>query len=873
MRSLQQDSVTLASQRNDYPRDVLNFAKALAPETMLFVYVIMQIFNQMVKKGQHLYESICVQVVKEISNDPIIRCNCNPGIAKGFVQLNQILEVTWKDANIRGRLEELKTLLDNNKMSHYNLSEFQKSAAPRMRVVILNDKPKDDIVKELEEHISYLLKIGALNLQTALRIDRIFQRSSAKISSYHNPMFDESYHRWLTIDPHRLLSFNLAELKKWFSEDDTNILRDLAVGLGKHIQFRSSSMRENKTGSEGALSILEEKEEDESKWTLWKDNKQDKFAKRSERTKGPDLHVFSEAHINQVVKIFVITLAELAKRERVADSIIEGSEFESNKSIEKSEEISQELLEKWLDLKHRTSPIWKILVAYLRSSGSVDMDESVKNIILNKMDEITVDSQAVTKVQGQKIKNEAAPSGLEHSEERKNENMAIPSSHNKLQMKNPEDILPLDNKVEVSEDIPRANERLESTGEIRSNKMITEEEKIPIEYIPNTDKIHLKSEIGRRSEITRYKSRNNKTAATLIPLISQIPIHPKLRASIKYHSPQNLRAAHETRLSTESKLCSYYISHEGNTIKRKLNGKWLQAKLCLYHSQTDQIIPFYLEENQFSTLGIWNNAAYLYFDTILARRFAPDLKEHFEHCLLYSDLREAFDESGTTKGIIAFAPILKNHNQLSNRAIIADEEGIYLIGGSKVAHASTKVPLNYSNTCIFYSLQKLEDNMKLRRTQKYEGNEDQEQGDVVDSLELKRDDLIIYQTATKLFVTRRTNWNPFKGRAEPQIAIEVFNKRDSYWETFIFKFNDPEFTNIVSYRISRFGAEGDHEKILLIANAHNQKFLKYMLSFDDVDGDEIQIKNHQRIQVDDKADSEETGLTLFYNFYFYQDPE
>ena len=163
--------------------------------------------------------------------------------------------------------------------------------------------------------------------------------------------------------------------------------------------------------------------------------------------------------------------------------------------------------------------------------------------------------------------------------------------------------------------------------------------------------------------------------------------------------------------------------------------------------------------------------------------------------------------------------------------------------------------------------------MELRRTQKYEENEDQEQGDVVDSLELKRDDLIIYQTATKLFVTRRTNWNPFKGRAEPQIAIEVFNKRDSYWETFIFKFNDPEFTNIVSYRISRFGAEGDHEKILLIANANNQKVLKYMLSFDDVDGDEIQIKNHERIQVDDKADSEETGLTLFYNFYFYQDPE
>ena len=277
-------------------------------------------------------------------------------------------------------------------------------------------------------------------------------------------------------------------------------------------------------------------------------------------------------------------------------------------------------------------------------------------------------------------------------------------------------------------------------------------------------------------------------------------ILPKLRDTVRYHSFENLENAHS---STELKGYTFCLSPDGGQLIATCKDVTQRAALAIYQGESEYIQPIWLEHGHGSNVTIWNAAIFIYFDGKMARRF-PFIGKQLKDHILYADLRETFMEEGSTKKIVLFYPVLKNDDGLINRAIIADEAGIFLLGGSRVANAK-KLPVTVSKICSFYDLGEFTE-IPMKSI-----------GGNMNPMENKSEEITVAQNAGFLFAASRENSST--SRCE-SILIEVYDKEEDKW---ILQFKIPFDVNILSYDLMVLTDPKDgSEKLVFIGQTQNK---------------------------------------------------
>ena len=257
------------------------------------------------------------------------------------------------------------------------------------------------------------------------------------------------------------------------------------------------------------------------------------------------------------------------------------------------------------------------------------------------------------------------------------------------------------------------------------------------------------------------KQSTKKSQDSFLESVSPFSVTKPLGTVGSYHSLQNLLSAHNSRQGLEG--AHFFISPPGSKICCLREKKMLSMKLTIYNANNNTLYPFYLEDNQLSSLCLWNSAAYLHCDVRLAKRFLPqDLWKTFSNCLLYSDMREAFRTDGRFSRMLVFAPVLKEEDELLSRAAIADERGIYVIGGY-LPRRSKRHPLIPSVLCSFYELNRLTE----ISSNIVEGH--------LDSMEINNGELAVAQTRNNIFVASQPLMN------SGFLTLEIFEKEDFSW--------------------------------------------------------------------------------------------
>ena len=164
----------------------------------------------------------------------------------------------------------------------------------------------------------------------------------------------------------------------------------------------------------------------------------------------------------------------------------------------------------------------------------------------------------------------------------------------------------------------------------------------------------------------------------------------------------------------------------------KDNTFW-KANFALFDRESKKYEFLYFSHEGAGSFTIWNSVIFMYFDKKLVKckSFDSNLSERYHGQILWADLRHFLDFYNNSNEILVFHLLLKGKKDLIGRAITADDEGIYLLGGSYFSSNESK--LEYSNNCNFYSLK----NNKLS---------------TISSMSLRRDNLIAISTQKNLFV-------------------------------------------------------------------------------------------------------------------------
>lgn len=264
---------------------------------------------------------------------------------------------------------------------------------------------------------------------------------------------------------------------------------------------------------------------------------------------------------------------------------------------------------------------------------------------------------------------------------------------------------------------------------------------------------------------------------------------------ISHLSLDNLQDAHG---STDLSDYLFFLNDAFSELQALKKDKYYKASLAIYDKETNQIEAISLDSTQASCLSLWNCVAFLYFDKAMSERFSF-VGKNFKDCLMYADLRPAFNEKSPTRGVVIFTPVLRNPDAIMRRAVIVDEVGVFLLGGTKINPNAKKNPIGYSNQCSYYEIEALDS----IGTSSLDGQ--------MDSMDQKRDDLIVCQNQEKLFVTGRNNWNPDKGVPTENLVIEIFEKEEMTW---ISKFTLKYDPNMMSY--STLSVLGPKKQILML---------------------------------------------------------
>lgn len=767
------------------------------PETyLLFTTLITALKNFCEKKGL-LNQAVFSKFFGKLLEDPILKLKqeANLPLMRGIIELFQIFNLRGEN-ELRKRIQNL--CLEINYTPIERLEKHKVWYEKVTKLALSNNAQEKAQFVDIAEMLlkKRLASEETLKLGTSLRIDRIFQRNLV-LKDYHNPLFDEMTHRWFTEDISNLINLDLKVLELYASELDIGILRDLCTAFGELFAWTSQQEKSSEGSLVEGVRFIPISEIDQD-GNFWQDTERDKLSSAGSQREAIknlaiSVEVASKENHKKITDILVLFLSEIARREGIKPQEITGKEKRS---------VVDSSAEKWFDLSESHPDIWHLVAksfGYEVPSGSeqrVQRNEHSK--VADKQD---LKEQGET--QGSADKHFSQLIDNERGNEKISKGNAIDGSS---QDKKPNQATRPSTQIDIKE----MNMHLESSSnkEFKDSPALQKSPELSIQL--SQDKIKIEPPREEKNKVTpKRELALNSSMVGLKPrsMIESTLVTRSLKKRISYHSLRNLQEAHR-KLGNNLKNAQFCLTPSGSEICCQLPSKQVRCKLFIYETESNMLLPIYLERDQMKSLCIWNSAAYLFLDKQMAERFTPtQISKNLENCLLYSDLTQAFEESGETKGIIAFVPMLKNSDNVSNRAVIADDDGIFIVGGL-MKRNNKRNPIIPTGYCNYYEIKNLPD----LGTEVVEG--------YLDTMEIKRHDAIVAQTTTRLFVTERTNEN---SADKSTLKIEVFDKEDFSW---IYAFEIPTHPEFTSYSLSQIKVE---DKQMLIVIGH--KFGKYSTGY------------------------------------------
>lgn len=731
--------------RTEFSQDMINFLRQETPEAILFLQMIVGCFENIRAKESSLNESLAIALCAKILSDEMFRWKNSKQLGRAALAFFDIVESFSKDSRINNSIQAIRVAfasMEDSLRAQNGKDEFRK--------LILQNKSKKSFIELLNSEVGDAMAIGALSKESVLKLDRVFQRA-LRSQEYHQPLYTEHFHRWFTFDLFELINRSEEQLIKFAREEDTGVLRDLIMSLGKLwiIRKRADSLK-----SVSVADLMKEKEQ------FWADTQIDKLSPSAKfDTAEPIIELDFLADSSQHQKLLTalsVLLFELAKREKVNPENLEKNALLDEK-LEKWVKIREyfEIYNKLKDL-NETRPVNG------EKTHKMDIEREEPKVSLRMEEDVTVVRSTELNVDKIPSKKEISQISRAEVEESKDQEGFVSREEPSL--------------IKENKEVLQQDSIAKKEGRRRGNKLQRESAMVEIQNAP--------VERG---------------------------LNPKPKEIVKYHSIANLRECHSSDALNGFK---FYLPPGGNEIHAVSEDKSLRAILSIYDAN-ERVQLLYLDSALNSSIAIWNSAIFLYFDRNLADRY-PTVSRQMRDCILYADLRESFTDNGKTKGMVVFSSVVKNDDGLVNRAIIVDEEGIYLIGGSRVTGAK-KNPVTYSNVCSYYHLEDLEtvstDSVKC----------------VASTMQMKRDNLVVTQNENYIFVASRDNWNADKASFGDKNIVEVYSKDDQEWTA---KFEVPYEPNTLNYTL--FRAEEKKQVLLFVGNRQSKHSEGFMIGMDEI---------------------------------------
>lgn len=647
----------------------------------------------------------------------------------------------------------IENIQNKLKLANPQISKRMPLFKETIQKFLLQHSSRKTLVDLLNSEVNEAIEMGSLHKEIVLKLDRVFQRA-LRTYDYYKPLYDEGFHRWFTYSLEDLIHYPERELFELARKEDTGIIRDLVCSLGKLWLL-------NKAGQNANVFVDDLMNENEQ---IWKDPQLDRFMSNSKNSSlrvSIDLQTFAGKQMEQkLLSACRVFLVELAFREKVT-----AENFSATGMVE-------ERLEKWKQLS-----VYSELSEYI-------IEKLSQGYLVN-------DTKIESNIE-EKISVEPKPQHLQEEITVKKEN-AFEETKSQRQ-------------ASVTK-LLKEEENMEPEKERKHDQSMEFENDSLAPKTADSKSGAAGGKSGRRGN--KYQNRD-KEVAQILPTPEEIG--PKVQEPIIYHSIDNLRNCHSCDTLKNFK---FYIAPSGNEIHGIFEDKFAKGVLAIQDATSKQLELIYLEAGLFSSINIWNSAVFLYFDRNLADRYSRVGKQ-YKDCILYADLRESFTENGRSKGIIVLSPVLKNDDGLVNRTLIADDQGIFLLGGSRVTTAK-KNPIAYSNLCSYYHLEDL-DSVSTKSIR----------GDMK-PMHYKRDSLIVIQNNSHLFVAARDNWNPDKSCFGEKNTIEVYDKDEMEWLTTV---EVPYDTSALNYSLMRVLDE--NEVLLFVANRSGKNSTGFMINMNSI---------------------------------------
>ena len=774
------------------------------PEVIPLLYALARYALVTVEKKRTLDMSIMTDILIKLLGDPLFRCWHSKPIGIAAAKLCQIFGSIANVQKIQALISDIskELRLPPNAKDETKGDDYSKLVK---HILSNNLNEKRKILFFLETQLATIKEKQAIDEKNFIKIDRILQRNQL-LSEFIIPLFPETDHRLNTNLLMDFLEMKDLEVKKYIKYEDIGILRDLA----EFIVFLYITSKE----SEAALAKMISYESVKLKIKdIWNDEDSDKLSSSKDSSKGAvmireeiRIALKSEIYLGKLTEV----LAELANREG-----INAKSFEIQQQQQQLSASVQPLLTKWKNLIEKLPKFWKEVSSRIDSLASTAPSEDDREFEGGAIGDRLGLKKVSAKVADDKRQSVTDPRLIEDLISTTDSEI-IPKDYHEIHQRS----LQLSSIESQSQSDWTDSKSLHSTL-----KLFQTEENIKDHGEPNSNPLKTSKRRGNKQNSER---KVHQLVGEVVELKCEMP------TPIKYHSLENLFSAYKTPSATQT---NFFLSSSGSEILAVANEKLSSAKLCIYDEETNTLVKFFLEDNEQSSLCIWNSVAFLHFDDRMARRSYPrSVSLNFKSCLLYADLRETFSVERSTKGLVVFTPILKIKEELINRAIIADERGIYVFGGYSLFSTASKNPFCQSSVFKFYDISQL-DSIGTDEVDGYPGN-----------MNLKRDDLVVSQTERNVFILNRMMRHQEQGNLE----LEVFEKLDKglCW---VLQAKIPIDSYATSYSMSVIKGKEREDLLLIVGSCEGNYSFGLMI-------DPEKLSNEQPAEIMEKLGKNDEGV-------------
>ena len=739
------------------------------PCTILLINLFARHLQALKDAGISITEDQVLVSLKRLLSDPLFYSNEQMArAAHSFVMV--MLESAYNDSSIRACFERISD------RTHANLLVPNSDKTEKRRVIrksLLTMHKGQDLFDVLAKEVSHLVQIGRLTKHTILRADRVFQRCSG-ISGHYKPVCRASNLRWETVDLTELANrtSNNDSVADYIRSEDEGILRDVlsnvltlyfAIQRQKkdHPALKNNQEVSTKLSIVNSLISSSDLEAMLSPSWSWVDPLRDKLIDEGADISEDaliDRQLILPIHEQKIEMLVGVCAVTLLYREETFDR---GAMYSPP--------------QKWVKL-YNQKELWA-LVSKEGARQKLELEELTQLL-----------SQSPLEEQDKAIPDPSLKPQESHVEGSKRPQKEIEMPDNNQQR-------PLSDSISLDV-LPREESRKEQTPErhhsesdpSQMNIFLPEQTSKSFDYENRVDKqLHSaspKEENKSRDQSTSHdesslatnrpdlhKSKQQISQTKLSPRTSNVDLTLKFAEKINYGLIATLENFKNAYRSFDLQDITFYLGPAGSSVyasRGELIIQSFEMVLVAQNNDNEQVYEvFSLSDDYRHSFCIWGAVALLHFDSFMAERF-PIVGAQYKNCLLYADLRHSIQSDGALRGIIAFVPLLKDDKNLSKRGVLADEFGIFLIGGNSIKQAKKK-SLSYANSGEYYDI---EDDLG----DSWQPSHEKTPPSATIELFHKFEEVLLAQDENHLFVAGRAIPAENVEQKTEAVVIEVFEK-------------------------------------------------------------------------------------------------